>query len=239
MIEHDAWLIGQDNQVVLPRIDIHTTQNKELLKMIQEIEERGYKIITRDYSVDTQIPVFRTWIINPDNYEHYATNGFGASISAEIALERSITEAIQSMIPEKDIDIDYYQGNSDDINLMYSYDSIYALSYFVKKDMQDSTCTKKMSDYLEIKEGNIHEIINIVLEKLSHALGSKYDVLFVNLTRKEIGIPTVRVIVTGDIQRVGEPLLSVSERMYEFQVKYGYSKNKPSYENLYIGAYPH
>ena len=65
------------------------------------------------------------------------------------------------------------------------------------------------------------------------------DVVFVNLTREAFGIPAVRVIITGDIQRLSMPLVTVSKRMYEFQRKMGYSEKVPAYEELYMGNYPH
>ena len=35
------------------------------------------------------------------------------------------------------------------------------------------------------------------------------------------------------------PLVTVSKRMYEFQIKMGYSEKVPAYEELYMGNYPH
>lgn len=65
------------------------------------------------------------------------------------------------------------------------------------------------------------------------------DVLFVDLTRQEFGVPAVKVIVTGDIQRLSEPLVTVSKRLYEFPEKMAYTNKRFSYKELYLGPYQH
>ena len=96
ILEHDAWMIGQANMIKLPLVDIATSKNENLKEKIARIEKLGYKVVVRDYSNDIGIPVFRAWIVSENDYTAYAFNGFGASYDPEIALERAITEAVQS-----------------------------------------------------------------------------------------------------------------------------------------------
>lgn len=96
ILEHDAWMIGQANTIKLPLVDIATSKNEDLKRKIDKIEQLGYKVVVRDYTNDIGIPVFRAWIVSLDDYTAYAFNGFGASYDPEIALERAITEAVQS-----------------------------------------------------------------------------------------------------------------------------------------------
>ena len=65
------------------------------------------------------------------------------------------------------------------------------------------------------------------------------DVLYVDFTRKSIGIPAVKVFVTRGIQVLREPLLSTCDRLVNFQKNMGYSESEAKYDELYMAAYPH
>ena len=239
VIEHDAWIMGQANRVTLPRVDVYSSKNEKLKTLVRKIETLGYEVITRDYTNDLGFPVFRTWIVNRNDFEHYAVNGFGASLSAEIALERSVTEAVQSLIPEKDIDICDY-GTVSEFESMYSYDSFYSLSYFVQKDINaGGEKIKKMDEYAELDFLSVKEMIDSVSDRIRSVLGEKSDILFVDLTKDFIGIPVVRVIIEGDIQRTGDPVRAVSRRTLSYPVYMGYGDKEASVEELYLGPYPH
>lgn len=236
VIEHDAWMIGQANTVILPSVDFMTSKNENLKNSINAVKTMGYDVIFRDYTNDLGFPVYRCWIVNKENYTHYATSGFGAAISSEIALERSFTEAIQSA----DVLVDYnkkYYGKASAGQLMNSADSFYSLAYFQYKDILG------ISNSIGLKENeknfpSVYEVISHTVSKLCERL-SGCDVLFVDLTKENLNIPAVRVIVTGDIQRLNLPLISVSRRMLEFPLKMGYSDKKSSLNELYMGPYPH
>ncbi len=238
VIEHDAWIMGQANRVVLPRIDIYSSKNEDLKALMREIEKLGFEIITRDYSNDLGFPVFRTWIVNRDDLEHYAVNGFGASLSAEITLERSVTEAVQSLIPEKDIDICDY-GTVSEFESMYSYDSFYSLSYFVQKDINSDGPVKNMDEFGEVSFVSVHDMIDTVSQRIREVLGENSDILYADLTKDAIGVPVVRVIVEGDIQRTGDPIRALSRRTLEYPVVMGYSEKQAEIQELYLGPYPH
>jgi hypothetical protein len=95
-IERDAWLIGQCNPYVLPLVDYSNVTNEKIKEFVNKANEMGYDVITRDYTNDVTIPVFRTWIVNRNNFSTYAYTGFGCHVSPEIAIERSLTEAAQT-----------------------------------------------------------------------------------------------------------------------------------------------
>lgn len=220
-------------------LNIDSIENKNLLKAVKEIEGLGYKVINRDYTNDIDIPTVRTWIVNPNNYTMYATSGFGTSLSPEIALERSVTEAVQSIIPPKIEEVTRY-SRANDRDLVYSRDSIYGLHYFQQKDINidDSTIVKDINIYNKKDYSSIDDLLSEVIEKIKHVIPD-CDILFVDLTRDAIGIPVVRVLITGDIQRLSLPLITASKRLFEFQKKMRYSDKVPSYEELYMGPYPH
>lgn len=238
VIEHDAWCIGQSNMTKLPIIDYSTVKKESTKRLIQDIKNNGFKIISRDYTTDIGIPTIRTWIVDENNYIEYATNGFGSSVDPEIALERSITEAVQGKLPPIQSGISEY-GRKNLTGLINSRDSIFNLGYFKFKDMDNNTkVVRSMDDFEKVKYDTVQEALEYVVFKVNKA--TEGDVLFVDLTNENLGgIPAVKVIITGNIQIVSEPLLCPSKRMLEFNKLMGYSEEIVQYSDLFLGDYPH
>lgn len=235
-IEHDAWDIGQSNSYILPLVDYESITNTKIKEAVSKIKLMGYDIITRDYTNDLKIPVFRTWIVNRKDYSNYAYMGFGCHISPEIALERSITEATQTN------NITDFSGYIDSsmINqkaLSKSLVNLYNQHFLINKDIFGKTdkVTKIGEPIFELNSA--HEII----EKVSKWVKEKVegDVFYVSLTKPDMNIEVVRVLITGDIQRANYPILSASKRMFEFGIRCGYSDKKSTYEELFMGAHQH
>lgn len=233
-IERDAWLIGQSNPYILPIVDYTSAKNKKIKVIISKIKKMGYDIITRDYTNDLKIPVFRTWIVNRNNYSRYAYNGFGCHISSEIALERSITEAVQ---------IEDWSDTGGDIDsdmitlpvLSKSLVNLYNQHFLVNKDilgMTDQITTIKEPIF---ELNNTYEVIKNVSNLIRDKVGG--DVYYVELTKPYMGVKIARVIITGDFQKMNVPLLSASKRMFEFGIRCGYSDKKTTYEELFMGNY--
>lgn len=236
VVEHDAWMIGQANQVRLPVVDIMTSENEELKDRIRSINSFGYRVMCRDYSNDIGIPVFRSWIVNPSNHSHYAVNGFGASLSAEIALERSITEAALTSMYSTERVVRF--GVPSAVGLANSIDSLYGLSHFQWKDIVEEKPSVSILDkptYCPSSVKNaIDSVVNLIRTRIPDC-----DILVVDLTKDVLEIPVVRVIVSGDIQRLNHPLISMSQRLFDFEKTMGYSDKEPEVVDLYLGSYPH
>lgn len=232
-------MIGQANTIKLPLVDISTSKNEELKNKVAGIEQLGCKVVIRDYSNDIGIPVFRAWIVSNDDYAAYAFNGFGASYDPEIAIERAITEAVQSankkpMVKSKNFKKPSAGYMLDDPN------SIYNLGYFIKKDIEIGTQENIVSidKYKKSSLNCVDDILKYTLQKLK-SIDSNMDIIYYDLTRESLGIPVVRVIITHPIQILTSPLTIVSPRMYLFQKNMGYSNVEPRYEDFYMGIYPH
>lgn len=238
VLEHDAMMIGQCNQVYLPIIDYSDIRNERLAKTISAIREKGYEVISRDYTNDIGVPVIATWICDPANLKEYAMRGFGCSMDAELALERSVTEAIQSSpmyIDERTKDYTVPRMT----NLNSNPNSLYSLAYFKQKDL--GSFGKRVSIHshdTNERYSTVQDVIQILIRKIKKVLPDA-DILYVNLTRPEINIPVVKVFITGGIQVLGDPALVICERMQEFQKRMGYGKETIPYEDLYLSDYPH
>jgi len=237
LIEHDAWMICQANTVRFPIIGYDGMKNKELGEIIKKIEGKGYRVISRNYSTNIGVPVIRTWISNPHDYANYAFSGFGSSINPEIALERSVTEAVQSRASVHEAEVDEY-CSPDMEYLIDARDGLYSLYYFEQKDIKPIGKRMDISDFPTVQFDSVDESIKYVIGKIKAVIPDA-DVLFVDLTRKGIDIPVVKVFITKGTQLMGEPLLVTADRLYTFQKDMGYGEKAVGYDELYLAHYPH
>ena len=237
LLEHDAWMICQANTVRTPIIEYSGLKNKKLKDVIEKIRNKGFKVISRDYTTNIGIPVIRTWISNPHDYANYAFSGFGASIDPEIALERSVTEAVQSRASVHEADVNEY-CSPDMEYLIDARDGLYSLYYFEQKDIKPIGVVKDISKMPYQSFDSVDESISYVIGKIKETIPDT-DVLFVDMTRKGIGIPVVKVFITKGTQLMGEPLLVTSDRLFTFQKDMGYGDKVVGYDELYLSHYPH
>lgn len=233
-IERDAWLIGQSNPYILPIVNYSSVKNTKIKKIVSKVKEMGYDIITRDYTTDLKIPVYRTWIVNRNDYSRYAYNGFGCHISPEIALERSITEAVQ---------IEDWSDTGGDIDsdmitlpvLSKSLVNLYNQHHLVNKDILGKTDKVTTIGEPIFALNSSYEVIKNVANLVKDKVGG--DVYYVDLTKPGMNVKVARTVITGDMQKMNIPLISVSKRMFEFGIRCGYSDRKTIYEELFMGKY--
>lgn len=237
IVERDAWLIGQCNPYILPLVDYETyasKSNQKLYDIIQKIRGMGYDLIIRDYTTDIGIPVFRTWIVNRNNYSQYAYSGFGCHVCPVIALERSVSEAIQvndAHFYAGEMDLDVFTNDF----LIKNPFSLYNQHHLTTKDILGKTdkITTIGSPIFDIKSS--YEILKNVSALIKNKVGG--DVYYVDMTKPNSNIKVVRVIATGDIQQMHDPLIMLSERMFEFGIRCGYDNKRTIYEELFLGSY--
>ena len=124
------------------------------------------------------------------------------------------------------------------VGLANSIDSLYGLSHFQWKDIVEEKPSVSILDkptYCPSSVKNaIDSVVNLIRTRIPDC-----DILVVDLTKDVLEIPVVRVIVSGDIQRLNHPLISMSQRLFDFEKTMGYSDKEPEVVDLYLGSYPH
>ena len=235
-IERDSWLICQCNPYTMPILDYSSIKSKKVKRIINSIKKMGYDIVTRDYTSDLGIPVYRTWIVNKNDYSRYAYNGLGCHVSPELALERSITEAVQvDDWSDTGVELDSSMITLEVLNS--SMTNIYNQHYLVNKDIfADREKTVPIREevlYTESSYDAAKRIVELINPKTNG------DVYYVDVTKPGMNIKIIRTIITGDFQRMNIPLLSVSNRMFKFGINCGFDCNETRYENLFMGKYAH
>ncbi|WP_300409447.1 YcaO-like family protein [Lagierella sp.] len=235
IIEHDSWMIYQSTGISTDTINYDSINDSRILSLINKIRLEGFEVISKNYTSDLGIPVIKSWIYNKKDYLKFAFSGFGASFIPEIALERSITEAIQAYpyYVTKDNNRFYRKTHR---NFSKDHVSLYGLSHFYNSEIKNDTKIVEIGNVSEIKNVNtIQEAIGVLLKKIRKT-NPNLDIIVVNLRSSIFNIPTVKVIVTGGLQTQREPMLIAAERTLKYKMRNG---NKRSYLDLYLGPYPH
>ena len=239
IIEHDAWMIWQANRVQRPLIRLDKNLPAGVEELLERLNLHGLRLVIRDYTTEFRFPVFRAWMIDDSDFSFYGSNGFGASLDPAIALERSISEAYQARDLGEDKRISTY-CNPVARDLVFQYHSLFSLSHFKPLEMNDAS-DQPAVNYSSLRNQSsssvsedIRTVVNRIRSVIPHA-----ELMAVNLTRKHLGIPVVRVIAGGGIQKNAEPILSASDRLFNLPVLMGHRDEPLGYDDLYNGSYPH
>lgn len=196
IIERDAlalWELTPQSQRKNKQVNLNTVNDKELNELIQKLTALGIVVSAWEITSDIGLPVFTATIYeDPDSlyWRHLpAFSGHGCHLQPEIALSRAIYEAIQSratVISGSRDDIfprDYEQsGNKED------HEQAIAKIRFPEPTQVFPKTQLPVGNYFE-------EDLNTIIQQLK-TIGLN-SIAMVNLTRADIGIPVVKLVVPG------------------------------------------
>ncbi|MCP8317860.1 MAG: YcaO-like family protein, partial [archaeon] len=213
VIERDAWSLVE---LMFIEIEIiHASVDFFLVKeSIKNFERNDIKIILRDITSNLGIPVIAA--VSDDlrlRDPALLTIGFGAHLDPEIATIRALTEVAQSRLTQ-------IQGAREDtyraeFMRMLGYERIKRTN---KHWFSESNDFKEIRSIPNLSKRDILEEIMLVVSILKER-GFNH-IIVVDLTRKEVGVPTVRVIVPGlevyslDSDRIGPRGRKIVEEKY-------------------------
>lgn len=154
----------------------------------------------------------------------------------ELALERSITEAVQvEDWSDTGGDIDSNMITEEVLNK--SLVNLYNQHFLVNKDVFGKTekqvPIRKSLFNIKSSYDTMRQVANLIKKKVGG------DVYYVDLTKTGMNVKIARTVITGDFQRMNIPLISVCDRMFEFGINCGYGNKKTVYEELFMGQYAH
>ncbi len=190
VIERDAWSLAELSKCGGKIIEV-SEEHKLVRELLEKFERASIKVFLRDITSDLEIPVVAA---ASDDLKlrdpALLTIGFGAHLDPEIATIRALLEVAQSRLVQ-------IQGAREDAyraNLMriMGYERIKHLN---KHWFSESDDVKRLSDMSRLAKEDILDEIRLVIDILRKKGFER--VIIVNLTRPEVSIPTVRVIVPG------------------------------------------
>jgi ribosomal protein S12 methylthiotransferase accessory factor len=201
VIERDAWSLGETTHKMGPLINnIGNGLAGDLMEKFRRAEVAVYlRDITSDVGVPTCAAVSDdTKLRDPT----LLTTGMGTHSSAGVAVLRALTEVAQSRLTQ--IHGAREDTTTADLRKQIGYERMKRLN---KHWFEESSA----KDFSEIKSYDSNDFLDDILYMQGKLAEAGLDrIVVVDLTREEIGVPVVRVIVPGleisavDGERVGQ-----------------------------------
>jgi len=206
VIERDAWSLFEIKRKGAPEIDPESIENPIIMELMDKFKKEGIDVkilnLTSDVEAATIAAVSDDTVLKDPAL---LTLGVGTHLDPEIAVMRALTEVAQSRATQ------IHGTREDTTRAVFMRKAGYERMKRINKHWFGES--EEIIDLSKIKNRagkSFKEDIETSL-KLLEKTGLK-DVLFVDLTREEIEIPVVRVIIPGlevysvDTERVGKRL---------------------------------
>ena len=201
VIERDAWSLVEATRDTGP--SVINIDDPELAAMLKKFADAQVEVTVRDITSDVGIPTIAA--VSDDvllKDPSLLTIGIGTHTSARIAVMRALTEVAQSRLTQ-------IHGAREDTTLAemrkrMGYDRAKRINGYWYKD-------NGTVDYKKLRSSDSDDFLKDIRNVIDALRKQGMDrVIVIDLTREEIGIPVVRVIVPGlevfamDPQRRGE-----------------------------------
>ena len=192
VIERDAtslWYLQDKRARDATRIDLDSIDDPACNMILDRIQQSGFGVAVWETTSDLGVPAFDCLIVDERVEDGHSGGGAGCHPAAEIALLRALTEAVQ-------VRNTYVTGSRDDLPV-----DDYLPARHAEKRERIRLRTKSSGPCRDFRAVPSHrfetfaEECRWLLARLA-AVGCP-QVLAVDLTRPEIGVPVVRVVVPG------------------------------------------
>ena len=205
VIERDAWSICEAGKKA--KADLTLGDDTELSsELLARFTMNGVEIHLKDLTSDIGVPTFGAASDDIETRDPILlTMGMGSHLSPEIAVVRALTEVAQSRLTQ------IHGAREDTVNAKarqrLGYDRVKRIN---KMWFDSSGAERSVESVVALDTPDIYDDIQVLLSQLNER-GFK-RVIAVDLTRKELGIPVVRIIIPGmevfamDEERVGPRL---------------------------------
>ncbi len=195
VVERDAttlWHLRDAQARRRTRLDLGTVEDPACREMLERYERGGVEVGVWETTTDVGLPAFLCRIAEraPDPLRPLpVTQGMGCHPSRRVALLRALTEAAQSRLT-------LISGARDDATLQrYEGSRDLDQTARVLEHLRSEPPVRRFQDVPTFEGDSFDEDVAWELERL-RAAGLR-QVVVVDLTKRELGIPVVRVIIPG------------------------------------------
>ena len=189
VIERDAWSIFELTHKNYSQINLESIESDVINDIIDKFESEGIKIKLMDFTADIKIPTIAASADDTVTKDAgLLTLGIGTHLDPEVAILRALTEVAQSRATQIN------GAREDTVRADFAREAGYERMkrinkyYFRQEDEQIS-----LSDIENKSTSSITEDIEIVKNEL--IANDIEKVLYVDLTRPELDVSVVRVII--------------------------------------------
>ena len=189
VIERDAWSIFELTHKNYAQIDLDSIESELVNDVIYKFESEGIKIKLMDFTADVKIPTIAASADDTVTKDAgLLTLGMGTHLDPEVAILRALTEVAQSRATQIN------GAREDTVRADFAreagYERMKRINKFYFKDEDEKI---KLSDIENKSTSSITKDIEIVKEEL--IANDIERILYVDLTRPELDVSVVRVII--------------------------------------------
>jgi ribosomal protein S12 methylthiotransferase accessory factor len=189
LIERDADVISTYSGVG-ERVDLANISDAVLSHLVAVFARHKVELRVRRVTQDIPIHTFRAVAIDHDlRRVDYVNGGHGTHLDPRVALTRAITEAAQSRVTVM-AGIREDMPSQREMLSNQDFDALRAANY---RELDDGGGACDFDSLEDMSQPSLTEDLQRVVDELMRA--GVPDVLVVDLTRPEVGIPVVRALV--------------------------------------------
>lgn len=194
LVERDSVALWWYNRVSRPGVDLSSFAEPYLGELAEYLRKRGREMAALDLTADLGIPVFAVWSRRIDNPIEEIVLGFGAHLDARLALLRAVTEMNQMLSyllqapPEKV----FNEHVTDEETVRWLKTATLANQPYLAPDGKSPP--HRLADYARAWNDDIRDDVRHC-QSLVERHGM--EMLLLDQTRPEIGLPVVKVVVPG------------------------------------------
>ena len=207
VVERDAWSIFESKRRSKPEITCENSENQIIKNILALFDDAGIHVKLIDLTADVDITTVAA--VSDDTVlkdPALLTLGVGTHLDPEVAVIRALTEVAQSRATQ------IHGTREDTIRAVFMRKAGYERMKRINSHwFGESKKSVDLNDKKNISGASFREDIETSKKQLKKC-GFK-DIIYVDLTRPEIKIPVVRVLIPGmelysvDVNRMGNRLL--------------------------------
>ncbi|GAB2840393.1 TOMM precursor leader peptide-binding protein [Lentzea nigeriaca] len=220
LIERDAVALWWYNRTPMPAVDLDAFADPWITEVREVHRGLGREVWVLDLTADLDIPVMAAVSRRIDGPREDIMFGFGAHLDPHIALRRCLTELNQVLPAVVDLTPAAWRDLDTDLRQWLSTATVANQPYLVPSD------TAPAVRHRYSWQPDLHADVRMIQARLE-ALG--LEVLVLDQTRPDIGLPVVKVIVPG-LRHFWSRL--ARGRLYDVPVSLGRLDKPSAYDEL-------
>ncbi|SEF23483.1 ribosomal protein S12 methylthiotransferase accessory factor [Amycolatopsis pretoriensis] len=198
LAERDAltmWWNGlQDrDHVEATKLGLDTVTDPVCTGLLEQFDAAGIDVVAWDVTCDTEIPAYQVCVAEREQRASWrsfgACWGYGAHTSPAVALSRALTEAAQSRVTV------IAASRDENFRTMYHAQNDAETLRRTREAFFSQAGTHRFDSTRGVDNPTVNEDLDDLLTRLRNA--GIDQVVAVDLTRPDIGIPTAKVIIPG------------------------------------------
>ncbi len=195
LVERDGIALWWYNMLKRPAVDLLSFHNPYIIQLIDYYKSLSRSLYVLDLTSDLGIPTFAAVSHRPAGPKENIVFGFGAHVDAGIGIERALVELNQILPAANVIETGEDRGKylTQDKNFVDWLDTA-AMENQPYLVPLENVPAKTAADYPKLCEPNIYDGLTVCLKKAEE---NGLETLVLDMTRRDVGLPVVKVIVPG------------------------------------------